>query len=131
MGKGNVMPNVAIVREFPIQTTTEPRDKGELSRLIKILIWTGTLMAQPDTPRGWGWNPSVITLCLVILSIVASAAYFIGHLTAEVEFIKQQQTHTEAVAQDALKVNTFATADGDKGDGHKVANTNTSGTAPR
>ena len=125
------MPSTATVREFPIHSTTGTKDKGELSRLVKILIWMGTLMPQPDTPRGWGWNPSVITLCLVTLGIVASGAYYIGHLAAEVEFLKQQQMHTEAVAQDASKVATYAVKESDKGDGHKVTNTNTSGIATR
>lgn len=89
-------------------------------------------MAQPDTPRGWGWNPAVLTLCLVVLGIVASGSYYVGHLAAEVEYLKQQQQHTEAVAQDASKVATYAVKQQDSGDGHKaVANTNTSGSAPR
>lgn len=119
------MPNQAVVREFPIHSTTEPKDRGELSRLVKILIWTGTLMTQPENPRGWSLNPAVITLCILIASLLTGGGYYVGHLAAEIEFLKQQQVHTEAVAQDAEKVAGYSVAQSDKGDGHKITNTNT------
>lgn len=78
-----------------------------------------------DTPKGWGWNPSVLTLCLIVAGLIAGGAYYIGHMAAQVEFLERQAQHTEAVAQDAQKVATFTNATSDKGDGHKPANSNT------
>lgn len=101
-----------------------PRGYGEPSRIGRSLIFIGAAMAQPDIPRGWGWNPSVITLCIVILSIVASAAYFIGHLSAQVEQLRQQYVQTDLKAEDAKTKATYAARDVDNADGHTVGNTN-------
>src|SRR6185369_2755667 len=128
MGKGNAMPDVAIVKEpiwHIVQTPASiPREKGELSWWLRFWTWLGVIMAQPDNPRGWGWNPSVITLCLVILGIVASGAWYIGHLAAEIEFLKQSQQETRSTADDAHSKSLYAISKVDGGDGHAESNAN-------
>jgi|GEM_PF-4626875 len=84
---------------------------------IRFGLLMGTLMAT-DTPKGWGWNPSVLTLCLIVAGLIAGGAYYLGHQAAIIENLEQKQIETRGVADDASKKSLYAISKVDGGDGH-------------
>jgi hypothetical protein len=114
-----------VVKTNPLDTTEPPSENGEFSWGIRFLLWIGAIMVKPDTPKGWGWNPSVIglgisvvTLLLVIAGLIAAGGFWVGHQQAEIEFMRQQNQQTQAIAVDASKQATYAVKQSDTGDGH-------------
>lgn len=45
---------------------------------IRAAIWTGVIMATPESPRGWSLNPATVTLALVIAGLIAGGSYYMG-----------------------------------------------------
>jgi hypothetical protein len=100
----------------------EPKP-GRIKRLGSVL---GVIaMPNPDNPKVWTWNPSVITLLILLASLLTAGGYYVGHMAAEVEFLKQQQVATQEKAAKAENQALYAVKKVDGGDGHEVANTNT------
>ncbi len=85
---------------------------------VRFGIFIGTLMTQPANPKGWGWNPSVITLCLVVLSMAVGIAYYVGQKESELRQLKEASDNSTKTAQEALKLATYAVKDADVKSGH-------------
>ena len=60
-------------------------------------------MVNPSKPQ-WNWNPSVITLLLVIVGIIASGAYYMGQLSSDFKSMQRAVTASEDKADKALKI---------------------------
>ena len=59
---------------------------------------------MPNTPRIWGWNPSVITLLLFIGGILLSAGYYVGRQDKTIESLEQKAASAEKKAGDAIVI---------------------------
>jgi len=59
---------------------------------------------MPNAPRIWGWNPSVITLLILIAGLLTSGGYYIGHQAAIIENIQKQADEANAAAKKAKDI---------------------------
>lgn len=82
-------------------------------------------MPNSESPKGWTWNPAVITLMIVIAGGVASFGYYVGQKDAEnrhlLERISEIDKKADAVAvkaDSADKKATYAMKDADIESGH-------------
>ncbi len=89
---------------------------------VRFGVFIGTLMTQPANPKTWGFNPSVITLCLLIAGILTSGGWYIGHQAAIIEDLQKDSIETKGVAGKAESKSDYAVAKVDGGDGHVVKN---------
>ncbi len=120
------MPNEAVISKpipFPSLLGTDETLPTRLPWYIRCGVWVGTLMVKPDVPKGWGVNPSVITLCILIAGIIASGAYYIGHQAAMLDQMQERMNQVDAKAEDAHTKATYAISKSDGGDGHEQSNT--------
>lgn len=94
--------------------------EDRMSRTGRFLIYIGAAkaMPKPNDPHAWGWNPSVITLLIVVGTLLFTSGVAIGVLTNKVQNLESNQQHVEAVATDATKQATYAVTKVDGGDGH-------------
>lgn len=77
-----------------------PQERGP-GLVARAGIAIGVLMARPEEPKGWGWNPSVITLCILVGSLLAGGGYYIGRQASQIEMIQKQADEARKTAQDA------------------------------
>ena len=75
-------------------------------------------MAAPHEPKGWNWNPAVITLLLVIAALIASGSFYLGYERAVREQMQQQ---INQAAQDAIKAKERETYNAGVLDSHQPA----------
>ena len=88
---------------FPIYNTNPFPTLTEVGRPawhIRAGIWTGVLMSAPP-PKVWTFNPSVITLVILLITVVGGAGYYIGHQAATIENIQKQ---ADSASRDAATV---------------------------
>lgn len=101
------------------------QEEKKLSWLIRLTNWIGITMARTEDPRGWSFNPATVTLTLVIVSMVAGGAYYMGRRDNQADAIEQQLREIKGIATQADEKATYAVAGKDKEDGHGPnANTN-------
>lgn len=106
--------NGSNVLTYPVHLT----ERTKRPFYIRIGILAGVLMNQPEHPKGWTWNPAVITLCLIIASLLVGGGYFIGRQSMMIESIQQKTAETRAIADDARKLATYSARDVDNSSGH-------------
>lgn len=108
------MPNgtaPARILEYPI--LAESFEKKE-PWYVRAGLGVGAMVIKPESPKGWGWNPAVVTLCLVIVSMGVTAvgalmagAYYLGQRDNEqrhvLERIEEVQQKADKAADDADK----------------------------
>lgn len=125
----DTMPNEAVLPDNRIQfpgvriaeSSEMPKiTKRRLAWYLRLGIRIGTLMAQPANPKGWGWNPSVITLCIVIGGILFTAGMYIQHERDAVETLQREHEATQRMAESSKRESSYAVAKVDGGDGHAV-----------
>lgn len=104
--EGTMLPNEATLRKptipFPVlkaENVVLPEERKPFW-LVRFGLWIGTLMVRPNEPKGWGWNPSVITLLLVIAGLLTSGGWYLGVQWAE---SRQMQKEIDAFTEDARK----------------------------
>lgn len=97
----------------------------KLSWPVRIGLFIGVLMATPESPKGWSLNPAVVTLIILIASIVAAGAYYLGQRDAESQHLRQelQQAKDEAkaaaaAAQRAIQISSYEAGSVDAQKGH-------------
>ena len=54
-----------------------------------------------DSPKGWGWNPSVITLCILIGTLIGGGGLYIGDMRRQIMNIEQQANEAKSKADSA------------------------------
>lgn len=87
---------------YPIrQEVQEPKKP---SWILRAATWLGIIMSTPETPRGWSFNPAVITLALVILSMVAAGAYYMGQRDSEARTLLERVEKAEEDSRRAAQL---------------------------
>lgn len=100
--------SIATTKHFPaLASKPDEAEIVESPWYIRFGVWIGTLMVQPEIPKGWGWNPSVITLCIVVLSLVASVSYYMGSANAESKSMMMRLEKAETDAAEAKKLSAY------------------------
>lgn len=74
-------------------------------------------MTSPP-PKNWTWNPSVITLLILIAGIIGGGAYYMGRQASIIENIQQQAAEAKQKAEAADTKATYAVKDADIKSGH-------------
>ena len=73
------------------------------SWIIRAGIYVGALMSAPP-PKVWSFNPSVVTLVILIVGIVAAGAYYMGRQDATINRIEKVAEKAEQKADAALAI---------------------------
>ena len=87
------------------------RDEVERPRpswILRATNWLGITMTRTDNPRGFSFNPAVITLVLVIAGMVAGGAYYMGQRDAENRHLLERLQKAEMDAAEAKKLQTYS-----------------------
>jgi hypothetical protein len=92
---------------------------------IRFGLYTGLLMATPESPKGWSLNPAVVTLIILIASIVAAGAYYLGQRDAESRYLmeqlqqaKEDAKNAQTAAQRAIQISSYEAGSVDAQKGH-------------
>jgi hypothetical protein len=101
----------------PIWETDE--EKPSPGKVVRVLNWTGITMANSENPRGFSFNPAVITLFLMILSLVAGGGWYLGYQARQLEELRQSVIEAKQKAEHAETLGTYAAAGTDEQNGHK------------
>lgn len=104
------------IRYIPSLNQTEAEPK-QTPLWLRVTNAVGLTMANAQDPKGWSWNPATITLMLVIMSMVAAGAYYMGNRDANDRHLIERLDKAEKSAAQAEKL-AIAAAAGDKGPGH-------------
>ena len=82
-------------------------------------------MTKPESPNGWGFNPAVVTLTLVVvgmigglISMAAVGGYYLGKLDTERQMQEQRINILQDVAERARDKAIYATKEADIKSGH-------------
>lgn len=78
------------------------------SRIQRFGIWLGVLMANPETPKGWSFNPATATLFLTVLGMVAFGGWYVGQKEAESRHLLEQIQEAKRDAAEAKKLQTYS-----------------------
>lgn len=100
----NVLTPKLEVLKFPGFPPAAPRST---SRLGRFLQYTGVAMPNTELPRGWSWNPSVITLLILIASLLLGGGYYLGVLDAERTHMQQRLQKAEDDAFKAKQLESY------------------------
>jgi len=97
--------NAAAEAKYPMAVDKlPPKDK---TVPIQPAVWLGHYLGivdMPNTPRVWGWNPSVITLLILIAGLLTGGGYYVGHQAAIIENIKKQADDARQDAKNAKDI---------------------------
>lgn len=80
-----------------------PDDEMQPGWLVRLGIMLGVLMAAPQ-PKVWTWNPSVLTLLLLIASMIAGGGYYLGQQDERIRTIQKQADAASAEANTAKTI---------------------------
>lgn len=94
-------------------------ENKQLPWYIRAAIWTGVIMATPETPKGWSFNPSTVTLALVVAGMIAGGSYYLGAQAEREKQIMERLRIAEHDAAEAKKFSVYAAAGSDAQTGHK------------
>lgn len=97
----------------------EAKERKSPSWAVRLGSFIGVLMANPESPRGWSFNPAVITCVLTIAGMVAFGGYYMGQKDAENRQLMERIQKAEADAAEAKKLGIYAAAGQDESTGHK------------
>lgn len=111
------MREAASILTFPgLEELEKPK---KLWWIIRILILLGVAMPNTENPRGWSWNPAVITLTITIAGLIFGGGYYIGSTDAEKRHLLERIAVAEKNAADAKQLGTYAVSGRDSETGHK------------
>jgi hypothetical protein len=117
-------PGVRLAETSQIPEVNRP----EWGWLIRFGIRSGAIMTKPESPNGWGFNPAVVTLTLVVVSMVgglvsmvAIGGYYMGKLDAERTMQEQRIAVAEQTAKAADTKATYVLSKDDQENGHPKA----------
>jgi hypothetical protein len=125
MGKAQMIHEAAIARKGTVhpwpglEIITETKQPW----YIRAAIWTGVIMATPETPKGWSLNPATVTLALLIASLIAGGSYYIGGRDAEMRSLQEQIKKAADDAAKAKQLETYNAGSVDAMKGHANSNT--------
>lgn len=85
-------------------------ENKQLPWYMRAAIWTGVIMATPETPKGWSFNPSTVTLALVIAGMIAGGAYYVGQNDAERRHLLERIEKAERNSSQALTLSAASSA---------------------
>ena len=103
---------------YPVRQEVEVPKKP--SWVLRATNWLGVTMAHTENPRGqWSFSPAVITLSLVILSMVAGGAYYMGQRDNENRNLMER---IQKVEEDSRRASQLAAAAAGQA-GHTNTNT--------
>ncbi len=96
-----------------------PLEHGEQrpGPVVRFGIAIGVLMAAPP-PKVWTWNPSVITLLILIASLLLGGGYYLGTLDAERKLMEQRLQKAEQDAEKAKQIGSYTAGATDAQRGH-------------
>lgn len=102
-----------------LETADEEKQPKRPHWFFRAAVWTGVIMSDPETPKGWSFNPSTITLGLVIASLIAGGSYYLGAQAEREKQIMERLRIAEHDAAEAKKFSVYAAAGSDAQTGHK------------
>lgn len=119
------MPNDAAIKgtvhHWPGLEIAQP--KQPRSRFFRAAVWLGVIMPTPDNQKGWTFNPATVTLAILVLSLIAGGAYYIGGRDAEMRHLQNQINKAQEDAQKAKQLETYNAGSVDAMKGHSNSNT--------
>lgn len=99
------------VSEFPIFGTNEDdpavrpvKVAPKPSWIYRFCVWYGVIMPNPDHPRGWTFNPAVITLTILIAGLLTGAGYYVGEKNTESRHLLERLQKAEEDARVAREL---------------------------
>lgn len=128
---GNQMPNGEArsnVSYYPgYQSTPIVSEEKKPRWWLRATHWIGITMATTENPRGWSWNPATATLMILVVSLVAGGAYYLGGRDKQVDALERRLEGVSSTANTAIDRATYAAGLKDKQENHGNTNTNTGG----
>lgn len=91
--------------------------------LFRTAVWSGVIMSTPENPKGWTFNPSTVTLALVVAGMIAAGSYYLGAKDAELKILQRQIDAYTADAAKAKQLETYNAGSVDAMKGHTNSNT--------
>ena len=126
MGKQKMVQEAAIdrkntVRQWPGLVIAKEEVKQPW--YIRAAIWTGVIMSNPETPKGWQLNPATVTLALVVAGMIAGGAYYMGKQEAQMQQLLFEIRQAQSDAAKAKERETYNAGSVDAIKGHGNSNT--------
>lgn len=108
------------VRRFPTTGILANENEERIPHwFYRAAVWSGVIMSEPQSPKGWTFNPSTVTLSLVIAGLIAGGSWYLGAQSERERQIMERLTVAERKADAADTKATYAVSGTDAERGHK------------